>query len=33
MRLRLGGGRELVLPGTMPVTDVAMLVRAIEGMA
>lgn len=33
IRLRLGDGRELVLPVAMPVTDVAMLVRAIEGMA
>ena len=29
--LRLGGGRELVLPGSMPVESIARLVRAIEG--
>jgi hypothetical protein len=33
MCLRLGGGRELILPATMPVTHVAALVRAIEGVA
>ncbi len=33
IHLRFGGGRELVLPGTMSVTEVAMLVRAIEGVA
>lgn len=33
IRLRLIGERELVLPVTMPVRDVAMLVRAIEGVA
>lgn len=33
IRLRLGGGRELVLPVAMPVTNVAMLIRAIEGVA
>ncbi|MCC6969091.1 MAG: hypothetical protein IT434_02620 [Phycisphaerales bacterium] len=31
IRLRLGGGRELVLPVAMPMTDVATLVRTIEG--
>ena len=30
-RLRLGGGRELVFPASMPVEQVAELVRAIEG--
>ena len=33
IRLRLGGGRELVLPVAMPMTDVAALVRMIEGVA
>ena len=31
--LRVAGGRELVLPGSMAVEQVAKLVRAIEGMA
>jgi hypothetical protein len=31
--LRLGGGRELILPRSMPVAELAQLVRAIEGMA
>ena len=31
--LRLGGGRELLLPASMPVAQVAQLVRAIEGTA
>lgn len=30
MTLRLRGGRELVLPGSMPIEDVAKLVREIE---
>lgn len=33
IRLILGGGRELVLPVAMPVTDVATLIRVIEGVA
>jgi hypothetical protein len=33
MCLRLGGGRELVLPASMPVGQVVQLVRAIEGVA
>lgn len=33
IRLRLSGGRELVLPASMPVEHVAKLVRAIEGSA
>jgi hypothetical protein len=33
MTLRLRGGRELVLPASMPVTRLAELVRAIEGAA
>ena len=33
IRLRLGGQRELTLPMSMPVTDVAALVRAIEGIS
>jgi hypothetical protein len=32
MRLRLSNGRELVLPASMPVAQLAQLVRAIEGM-
>jgi hypothetical protein len=31
--LRLGGGRELVLPASMPAESVAKLVRSIEGAA
>jgi hypothetical protein len=31
IRLRLGGGRELMLPASMPVESIARLVRAIEG--
>lgn len=31
--LRLGGARELILPASMPVAQVAQLVRAIEGAA
>jgi hypothetical protein len=31
--LRLGGGRELVLPASMPVTRLAELLRAVEGAA
>jgi hypothetical protein len=31
--LRLSGGRELVLPASMPVAQVVQLVRAIEGAA
>jgi hypothetical protein len=33
IRLRLGGGRELILPASMPVESVAKLVHAIEGVA
>ncbi len=33
MSLRLAGGRELILPASMPVEHVARLVHAIEGMA
>ncbi len=32
IRLRLRGDRELILPAAMPMTDVAALVRAIEGV-
>ena len=31
--LRLGSGRELVLPSSMPATRLAELLRAIEGVA
>ena len=31
IRLRLAGGRELVLPASMPLADLARLIRAIEG--
>jgi hypothetical protein len=31
--LRLRGGREMLLPASMPVTQVAELLRAIEGAA
>jgi hypothetical protein len=31
--LRLGGGRELVLPASMPPESIANLVRAVEGAA
>jgi hypothetical protein len=31
--LRLGGGRELLLPASIPVTQLADLLRAIEGAA
>jgi hypothetical protein len=31
-RLRLGGGRELLLPPSMPIGHLAELVRAIEGL-
>lgn len=33
MRLTLAGGRELALPASMPVEQVARLLRAIEGAA
>jgi hypothetical protein len=33
MRLTLAGGRELALPASMPVEQVAHLLRAIEGAA
>jgi len=33
IRLSLAGGRELKLPSSMPVEQIAMLVRAIEGVA
>lgn len=33
IRVRLHGGRELLLPMAMPLADVATLVRAIEGAA
>ena len=33
MRLRLGGGRELLLPASMPIESIAKLVHAIEGVA
>jgi hypothetical protein len=33
IRLRLGSGRELVLPATLAMTEIASLVRAIEGAA
>jgi hypothetical protein len=33
LRLRLAGGRELILPGSMPLERVAALVRALEGTA
>ena len=33
IRLRLGGGRELVLPASMPVEQIAQLIRAIESVA
>jgi hypothetical protein len=33
LRLSLGGGRELTLPASMPVEQIARLVRAIEGAA
>lgn len=33
MRLRLCGGRELLLPASMPLAQIAQLVRAIEGAA
>jgi len=33
MRLSLAGGRELMLPSSMPVEQIARLVRAIEGAA
>jgi hypothetical protein len=32
IRLRLRGDRELILPASMPMADVAALVRAIEGL-
>jgi len=31
--LRLGGGRELVLPASMPIEHVAKLIRAVEDVA
>ena len=31
--LRLGGGRELILPASMGIESVARLVRAVEGLA
>ena len=31
IRLRLAGGRELVLPASMPIAELAQLIRAIEG--
>ena len=31
LRLRLGGGRELLLPASWPIDQVAALLRAIEG--
>jgi hypothetical protein len=33
MYLRLGGGRELILPASMPIESIARLVHAIEGVA
>ena len=33
IRLRLGGSRELLLPATMEMDQVAKLIRAIEGIA
>ena len=33
IRLRLGGSRELLLPATMEINQVARLIRAIEGIA
>ena len=33
LALRLGGGRELLLPASMPIEHIARLVRAIEGQA
>jgi hypothetical protein len=33
MCLRLSGGRELILPASMPAESIARLVRAIEGVA
>jgi hypothetical protein len=33
IRLRLSGERELLLPASMPVEQVAKLVRAIEGLS
>ena len=30
LRLRLGGGRELLLPASMPIESIAKLVRALE---
>jgi len=33
MCLRLTGGRELILPASMPVEQIAQLIRAIEGVA
>ncbi len=33
IRLRLGSGRELLLPSSLAVEQVAKLVRAIEGLA
>ena len=33
IRLRLCGGRELLLPAGMPVTQLAQLIRTIEGIA
>ena len=33
IRLRLGGSRELLLPVTMEIDQVAKLIRAIEGIA
>jgi hypothetical protein len=33
MRLSLAGGRELTLPASMPIEQIARLVRAIEGAA
>jgi hypothetical protein len=33
MRLSLAGGRELTLPPSMPVEQIARLIRAIEGAA
>jgi hypothetical protein len=33
LRLRLAGGRELILPGSMPLERVVALVRALEATA
>jgi hypothetical protein len=30
IRLNLPGGRELILPGSMPIESVATLIRALE---